>query len=115
MEIDLKKLGKHKVILPKSLAVMVDLTSIWGSELNRAQLGRLCSCAIAVGIDHSKRLPAYPVAEGDPIKFGFKIMERLLDNGVLPGEIYEIGSQILVMMFQALPKEEAVEEQTNFT
>lgn len=115
MEIDLQKLGKHNIILPKSLAVMVDLTSVWAGGLNRAQLGRVCACAIAVGIDHTKRLPAYPVAEGDPIKFGFKVMERLLDNGVSISDIYDYGSKILVMMFEALPKEEQIEEQANFT
>ena len=115
MKVNLKNLGEHDVVLPKSLAVCLDFVSIWGSEPNRAQLGRLCAAAIAVGVDHSKVLPAYPVASGDPITFGFKILDRLLSAGMTPGSIYEQGSQVLVQMMQAIPKEEEVENTANFS
>lgn len=115
MNLNLKKLGCHDVVMPKSLAVCLDFVSIWGSEPNRAQLGRLCSAAIAVGVDHAKVLPAYPITSGDPIKFGFKVMERLLDAGMTPGEIYEMGSNILVEMMKMIPSESKVEDQTNFS
>jgi len=115
MNIDLKKLGKHEVDIPKSLATCVDFVSIWGSEPNRAQLGRLCAAAIAVGVDHSKVLPAYKISSGDPIMYGHKIMDRLLDAGVLVPEIYDLGSQVLIQMMQAIPTEEAVDNTANFS
>lgn len=113
--LDLGKLGRHEIILPKSIATCLDFISIWGSDPNRAQLGRLCAAAIAVSTDHAKCLPAYPVLSGDPIGFGHKILDRLLDAGVTPGYIYEQGSNILIEMMQEIPKEKAVEEQANFT
>ena len=115
MNIDLKKLGKHEVHIPKSLATCVDFVSIWGSDPNRAQLGRLCAAAIAVGVDHSKVLPAYKISTGDPILFGHKIMDRLLEAGVTLSSIYELGSQVLVLMMQAIPKEQDVEDTANFS
>ena len=74
-----------KLFCPNPLLFVLTFISIWGSEPNRAQLGRLCAAAIAVGVDHSKCLPAYPVASGDPIVFGFKCLDRLLDAGMTPG------------------------------
>jgi len=115
MKVDLKKLGEHEVVLPKSIAVCLDFVSIWGSEPNRAQLGRLCAAAIAVGVDHSKCLPAYPVASGDPIVFGFKCLDRLLDAGLTPGSIYEQGSAVLVEMMKVIPTEQEVEDTANFS
>lgn len=114
MKVDLKKLGEHEVVLPKSIAVSLDFVSIWGSEPNRAQLGRLCAAAIAVGVNHAKCLPAYPVATGDPITFGFKCLERMLDAGMTPGSIYEQGSAVLVEMMKTIPTEEEVEATANF-
>ena len=115
MKINLKKLGEHEIILPKSVAISLDFVSIWGSDLNRAQLGRLCAGAIAVAVDHAKCLPAYPIHTGDPIKFGFKVMERLLEAGCTPADIYDIGTQILLEMVKIIPSEEQVENQTNFS
>lgn len=115
MKVNLSKLGEHDVILPKSIAVCLDFVAIWGSEPNRAQLGRLCAAAIAVGVDHTKCLPAYPIQTGDPIQFGFKIMERLLEAGVTPASIYEQGSNILVEMWKTIPTEEDVENTANFS
>ena len=114
MKVDLKKLGEHEIVLPKSIAVCLDFVSIWGSEPNRAQLGRLCAAAIAVGVNHAKCLPAYPVATGDPITFGFKCLERMLDAGMTPGSIYEQGSAVLVEMGAMIPTEEEVEDTANF-
>lgn len=115
MKVNLKKIGEHEVVMPKSIAVCLDFVSIWGAEPNRAQLGRLCAAAIAVGVDHAKVLPAYPVTTGDPIKFGHKILDRLLDAGMTPGAIYEQGSNILVEMMKQIPTEKAVEDTANFS
>lgn len=115
MKVNLKKIGEHEVVMPKSIAVCLDFVSIWGAEPNRAQLGRLCAAAIAVGVDHAKVLPAYPVTTGDPIKFGHKILDRLLDAGMTPGAIYEQGSNILVEMMKQIPTEQEVENTANFS
>ena len=114
MELKLKKLGTHQTELPKSMATCLDFVSIWGSDPNRAQLGRLCAAAIAVCLDHTKCLPAYPVGSGDPISFGHKILDRLLDAGVNAGYIYESGSALLVEMMKQIPTEEKVENKANF-
>jgi hypothetical protein len=114
MKVDLKKLGEHEVVLPKSIAVCLDFVSIWGSEPNRAQLGRLCAAAIAVGVNHAKCLPAYPVASGDPITFGFKCLDRMLDAGMTPAQIYQQGSAVLVEMGTMIPTEDEVEDTANF-
>jgi len=113
--LNLKKLGEHQVILPSSLATCLDFVAIWGSEPNRAQLGRLCAAAVAVAVDHAKVLPSYPVTSGDPIKFGHKILDRLLEAGVTPAQVYEMGSQVLVEMMKAIPTEDEVEAQANFS
>jgi len=114
-KLDLKKLGTHEPQIPKSLAVCLDFISIWGSDPNRAQLGRLCAGAIAVCVDQAKCLPAYPTNTGDPISYGYKIMDRLLSAGVKPGYIYETGSDLLIKMMEKIPKESEVEEKANFT
>jgi len=89
--------------------------SIWGSHPNRAQLGRLCAACIAISVDHARILPAYPVSSGDPIAYGHKVLDRLLDNGVTPSAVYEMGSAILVEMMRIIPSEDGVEERANFT
>ncbi len=115
IQLNLKKLGQHEARLPNSIAVCLDFIAIWGSDINRAQLAHLCSAAIAVGLDHAKCLPAYPVQSGDPVKFGFKVMERLLEAGCTPSDIYDGGTQILTAMLGMIPTEEQVNTQANFT
>ncbi len=113
--INLGKLGTHETRIPNSIATCLDFVSIWGSDPNRAQLGRLCASAIAVAVDHARILPAYPVHSGDPVKFGHKILDRLLDAGVSPGQVYDMGSEILLEMMRQIPTEREVEEVANFT
>jgi len=115
MLLNLGKLGKHEGKIPSSIATCLDFVSIWGSEPNRAQLGRLCAAAIAVSVDHARILPAYPVSSGDPIAFGYKILDRLLDNGVTPAQVYEMGSAQLIEMMRVIPSEDKVEDRANFT
>jgi hypothetical protein len=115
MLLDLKKLGKHEGKIPSSIATCLDFVSIWGANPNRAQLGRLCAAAIAVSVDHKRVLPAYPITSGDPIAFGYKILDRLLDAGVTPAKVYEMGSEVLLEMMRVIPSEQEVEERANFT
>jgi len=116
MLLDLKKLGKHEGKIPSSIATCLDFVSIWGTQgLNRAQLGRLCAAAIAVSVDHKRVLPAYPITSGDPIAFGYKVLDRLLDAGVSPAKVYEMGSEVLIEMMRVIPSEQEVEERANFT
>jgi hypothetical protein len=112
--LDLGKLGKHEGKIPSSIATCLDFVSIWGSDPNRAQLGRLCAAAIAVSVDHKRILPAYPVSSGDPIAYGYKILDRLMDNGVTPARVYEMGSSLLIEMMKVIPSEKEVEEKANF-
>ena len=115
MQLELKKLGTIEARLPKSLATCLDFVSIWGSDPSRAQLGRLCAATIGVCTDHAKILPAYPIATGDPIAYGHKIMDRLLGAGIAPAYIYTAGSDLLIQMIDELPKEEEVEQKANFS
>lgn len=112
---NLKKLGSHETITPKSLATCLDFVSVWGANPNRAQLGRLCAAAVGVCVDHSAILPKYKVSSADPLAYGHTIMDRLLEAGVTPGEIYDHGSQLLLAMAQQLPTEDEVEDLANFT
>lgn len=111
----LGKLGTHEGKIPTSIATCLDFVAIWGSDPNRAQLGRLCAAAIAVSVDHKRVLPAYNLSSGDPIAYGHKVLDRLLDAGVTPGKVYEMGSEALLEMMKVIPSEKEVEDRANFT
>ena len=113
--LDLSKLGQHQLVVPESMATCWDFIAIWSNDPNRAQLARLCAGAIGVCVDHAKVLPAYRVADGDPIAYGHTIMDRLMANGVTPGAIYELGVQCIVEMTRKIPTQQQVEETANFT
>jgi hypothetical protein len=112
---NLKRLGQHDPIPPSSLATCLDFISVWGSNPNRAQLGRLCAASIGVSLDHKKILPKYKIQSADPLSYGHKIMDRLLDSGVTASEIFDHGVQCLVAMAEKLPTESEVEDTANFT
>jgi len=111
----LGKIGTHEGKIPSSIATCLDFVAIWGSDPNRAQLGRLCAAAIAVSVDHKRVLPAYNLNSGDPIAYGHKILDRLLEAGVTPAQVYKMGSLVLAEMIKIIPKEAEVEERANFT
>jgi hypothetical protein len=115
MLLNLKKLGKHEGKIPSSIATCLDFVSIWGSQPNKAQLGRICAAAIAVSVDYKRVLPAYPISSGDPISYGHKILDRLFDAGVTPAQVYEMGSEVLIEMMRVIPSEQEVEERANFS
>ena len=114
MELNLQKLGVHSSQMPQSLATCFDFVSIWGSDPNRAQLGRLCAAAIGVAIDHTSRLPKYNVSKGDVLGYGHTCMDRLLKAGVTPAQMFEMGTQILAEMTGQINFGE-VEQTANFT
>lgn len=116
MEINLKKLGVHTPIKPKSMATCSDFVMIWGSGgINQAQNLRLSAAAIAVCLDGSRVLPAYNIRTGDPVEFGHKILDRLLEAGLTFVEIISSGSQCLALMVQGIDFLNEVEEKENFT
>lgn len=113
--LDLGKLGKYEIVAPTSMAIALDFVSVWGSEPTRAVLGRVCAGAIGVCVDHAKILPAYKPLEGDVIGYGYTIMDRLLANGITPGQIYTMGTQCLLALSDRIPTEKQVEDTANFT
>ena len=117
MEKQFFKLGHYgniEIKKPLSLGVCFEFTSLWASELDQAQLARLCAGAICACSEDSK-LPLYRPEKTNVLEFGFKAMERILGAGVFPNQIFEIGSVALLVMAQALPTEPEVEEAVNFT
>jgi hypothetical protein len=111
---NLKKLGNVEPQTPASLATCLDFVSMWGSEPDRATLGRLCAGAIGICTDHAAILPKYKPMDHTPSGYGYIIMERLLAAGVTPGDIYTHGTECLVSMAKLIPTEAEVENKANF-
>ena len=116
MKINLKKLGIHDPVKPKSMATCSDFVMIWGSGgINQAQSLRLSAAAIAVCLDGSRVLPAYNIKTGDPIEFGHKVLDRLFAAGLTFSEVASFGSHCLALMVQGIDFLNEVEEKENFT
>lgn len=115
MEITLGKLGSAEPKAPKSLATCSDFSMLWGANLDPSQLLRLCASAIAVCLDHKYILPKYPAIKGNPIEFGHKVLERLLDNGITPTLIYQHGGLCLGLMQKCMMPLYEADESVNFT
>jgi len=115
MQINLKKLGIHTPIKPRSMATCSDFVMIWGSGgINQAQNLRLSAAAIAVCLDGSRVLPAYNINTGDPIQFGHKVLDRLFEAGLSFSDIVGAGSHCLGMMVQGIDFLNEVDEKENF-
>ena len=99
----------------QSLAVCFEFSAIWASDHDEALLARLCSAALGVSLDHLARYPRYNPLRDRPLEYGFKMMDRLLEDGWTPSQIYQGGSQSLFLMSQKLPSSEEVDETINFT
>ena len=110
----LGQLGSVELTKPRSLGVAFEFTSLWASDLNQAQLARLCSAAICVSLDDPK-LPIYRPEKGALMEFGFVSMDRLLSLGTMPNTLYRAGAHCLLMMADSLPTEDEVIEAVNFT
>ena len=52
--------------------------------------------------NQTDKLPRYPYLKGDPIGYGHGIFERLLQAGLNPAEVIEIGSPIIAQMVQQI-------------
>lgn len=97
----------HDVEKP-SLAVALDLVSMWADTPSRAHMGRLCAAALGVSCP-SLKLPKYSFIDAEPLAYGGRCLERLLSRGVHAGDVYSAGVGLIVMFADALPKEEGVE------
>ena len=116
MKINLKTLGIHDPVKPKSMATCSDFVMIWGSGgINQAQNLRLSAAAIAVCLNASRVLPAYNIKTGDPIEFGHKVLDRLFEAGLNFSDIVTFGSHCLALMVQGIDFLNEVEEKENFT
>jgi len=104
-----------KLEIPKSLGICMDFMACWGEEQNRTKLGRLCAASIGVSVPKGRGLANYDITQADPYSYGFGIQEALLENGVPPSTIYEIGHQLLVGMASRIPTAKEVDNAVNFT
>jgi hypothetical protein len=111
---NLGQLGTVQLKKPDLLGISFEFTSLWASDLDQAQLARLCSAAICVSVDDN-RIPVYRPEKGGVLEYGFRSMDRLLKLGVSPNRIYEAGAIALLQMADSLPSENEVKEQVNFT
>lgn len=120
MKLKLGKLGTADAEIPKSMALCSDFVNIWVSQPNAAQIYRLH--AAAMGACAKYKLPAYPVQKGDPVGYGFVILDRLLEAGVSPESIYEQGGKLLEGMLKKVSfnytkegEESEVKQQEDFS
>ena len=115
MKINIRKLGGEKQIVSPSLATCFEFVSIWSTNADMSITSRLCAGALGVCLDHLAILPKYKPSVHRPSGYGHLILDRLLQTGVSPGEIFEQGTKCLSFMASKIPTEEAVEEKVNFT
>ena len=115
MSIELK-LGKktYSVENPESLATCLEFVTLWSSSAD-VKLLRLCAGAIGIYLDKTALYPTYKPTKEEPIEYGRKMLERLLDDKIIASNIYEAGSICLKNMFYCIPTESEVEETANFT
>lgn len=104
---------KKKGARPSSMALCLEFMTIWGGAEN-ARLLRLCAAAIGVYLDHLAILPKYRPLKGNPLEYGYTILERLLESKVHPEKIYELGSICLVDMSKTIPTSKEVEDKEDF-
>lgn len=99
MQLELGKLGKVQGKIPNSLATCWDFVGEMGRGLSAGQTYHLHAAAIGAA-NQTDKLPRYPYLKGDPIGYGHGIFERLLQAGLNPAEIIDIGSPIIAQMVQ---------------
>lgn len=113
--LQLGNLGQCQKSKVESIATCLEFGSLFAGETDKAKLARLCAGAIGIAVDKSARMPKYRPFRDEPMTYGRKCLEILLESGVYPSKIYESGTLILVEMLTAIPREEEIEEQANFT
>ena len=111
------KLGDREMELetPRSLGICMDFMACWGEDQGRTKLGRLCAASIGACAPRGGGLPSYDITQADPYSYGFGIQEKLLESGMPPSIIYDVGHRLLVAMAERIPTSEEVENTVNFT
>ena len=116
MNLELGTIGKITGKIPTSLATCWDFVGELGGGLTSGQTYHLYAAAIGA-YNQSRKLPSYPYLKGDPIGYGHGIFEILLNAGMTPAEIIELGSPIITEMLTKITgaTEKEVEEKTDFS
>ena len=115
MFIKIGKLGGEQELKTPSLATCFEFISLWSTSSDTALTARLCAGGIGVCLDHLAKLPKYKPAIHKPSDYGHIILDRLLNAGVYPAEIFEEGTKCLSFMATKIPTQEAVEDKINFS
>jgi len=115
MKVNISKWGGEIELVSPSLATCFEFVSLWTTESDNAQLARLCSGALGVCLDHTRKLPKYRAGSSNPRDYGHKCLDRLLESGVTASIIYEQGVTALSFMATKIPTEEEVDEKANFS
>ena len=116
MKINISKFGGEIETQTPSLATCFEFVSLWSTKGDdTAELGRLCSGAIGVCIDHLAKLPKYNPSKHRPSSYGHICLDRMLSRGISPSEIYQEGMKCLSMMTSKIPSQKEVDEKVNFT
>tara|TARA_B100000700_G_scaffold313751_1_gene399268 strand:- start:427 stop:810 length:384 start_codon:yes stop_codon:yes gene_type:complete len=115
MNVKIDKFGGEIDLESPSLATCFEFVALWTSESDNAQLARLCSGALGVCLDHTRKLPKYRPGRHSPREYGHKCLERLLEYGITASIIYEQGVTALSYMATKIPTEKEVEEKANFS
>ena len=111
------KLGKFQKQIPISadLATCLEFTLVWGDVAeDPASLVRMCSAAIGVCLDAEAMLPKYRADRDSILKYGRKVLERLLEKNVPVQDIYNSGSKVLIAMSEKVPSQKSVEDKKDF-
>ena len=111
------KLGKYtkNVLLNADLATCLEFTLVWADLAdNPAGLVRMCSAAIGVILDADSMLPKYRADKDSILKYGRKVLERLLEKNVPVQDIYNSGSAVLIAMSEKVPNQQVVEDTKDF-
>lgn len=94
-------------------SVIFDLISSWSSSSNRAHLGRLSAAAVGVCcVDRD--FPVYDTNAALPLAYGGVMMDHLMDRGISPNEVIEIGAVLLNDIAEFLITKKEVQKVENF-
>ena len=115
MLLDMGVWGKIEGKAPASLAIPFEFVSLWAGETDHAVIGRLCAGALGVYLDSLKRLPKYKPTKEKPAEYGYRCLDKLLQAGIFPTNIYQAGAICLADMATKIPAEEEVKDVENFS
>lgn len=96
-------------------ATCLEFVLSWGAVSDdTASLLRVHAAAIGVVMDEYNLLPAYKPERDKILIYGYKCLNRLLDQKVQTDEIYAAGGVALSYMLERIPKQEKVKEKEDF-